>query len=304
MAKRTAKVRKRKAVRSTAGFSTLDGFLKDQGKLEEFEATAIKEVLAWQIIEAMKAKNISRKGLAERMKTSRSQISRLLDPKELPADIITRLPVRYTFNSRYFSDKYEGLPLNGYAELFRKMADSANISIYLDCDYFAVREQIPADKPVVYTGPVDRFFDYRFGVLGWRMLDFEREVLDVEDYQGCAVLNYADEDVAFTRIHEFRHLHPERSYGDKTVIFREYSRLAGKADEPHYPINTVSDKRAYDTYRAAAVAWPNVVFGGRLGTYRYLDMHQAIGAALNTWAQTIGPHFREGAPLKRTAAAI
>src|SRR5439155_8311575 len=130
--------------------------------------------------------------------------------------------------------------------------------------------------PIVYTGPVDRFFAYPHGMLGWRTLDFEREVLDMPDYQGCPVLNYADEDTPFTRIHEFRHLHPERPYQDKTIIFREYSRAAGASDEPYYPINTAGDRRRYDLYRAAAAAEPNVLFGGRLGTYRYLDMHQAI----------------------------
>jgi len=209
------------------------------------------------------------------------------DPKDLPSEIITRLPVRYTFNSRYFSDKYEGLPLNGYADLFKRMAGTAGIEIYLGCDYFDVRDEIPAGKPVIYTGPVDRFFDYRFGVLGWRTLDFEREVLDVEDYQGCPVLNYADEDVPFTRVHEFRHLHSERAYGARTVIFREYSRPAGRLDEPYYPVNTVEDKAAYDAYRAAGAGCSGVVFGGRLGTYRYLDMHQAIGAALKTFKNEV-----------------
>ncbi len=220
------------------------------------------------------------------------------DPHDLPANIITRLPVRLTFNSRYFSDKYEGLPLGGYRNLIINMAASDNIEIFKGVDYFDIFQDIPASTPIIYTGPIDRFFEYRSGMLSWRTLDFEREVIDLTDYQGCPVLNYADEEVPFTRIHEFRHLHPERSYGDKTVIFREYSRFAGKGDEPYYPVNTASDRRNYDAYRAAAAALPNVLFGGRLGTYRYLDMHQAIGAALNLWEQVIRPHFAAGAPLK------
>jgi UDP-galactopyranose mutase len=221
------------------------------------------------------------------------------DPRDLPSDIITRLPVRFTFNSRYFSDRYEGLPLDGYGQLFKKMVDTPNIEILLDTDYFDIRDQIPAAKPVIYTGPIDRFFDYRHGALTWRTLDFEREVIDIADFQGCSVLNYADEDVGFTRIHEFRHLHPERTYGDKTTIFREYSRFAGREDEPYYPVNTANDKRIYDAYKLSAEAQPNMLFGGRLGTYRYLDMHQAIGAALNLWEQVLTPHFVSGASLKR-----
>lgn len=220
------------------------------------------------------------------------------DPKDLPADIITRLPVRLTFNARYFGDKFEGLPSAGYAGLFNKMVASQNIKVLTGTDYFDVSERIPPDKPIVYTGAIDRFFGYKSGMLGWRTLDFEKEVLGVPDYQGCPVLNYADEEVPFTRIHEFRHLHPERGYGDKTVIFREYSRLAGLHDEPYYPVNTARDRRIYDEYRNAAAALPNVLFGGRLGSYRYLDMHQAIGAALNLWEQVIAPYFVSGAPLK------
>jgi len=220
------------------------------------------------------------------------------NPKALPAEIITRLPVRFTFNSRYFSDKYEGLPLEGYGRVFMKMASSPRVEILLNADFFELRDWIPPATPIVYTGPIDRFYEYRHGALTWRTLDFEHEVIDTPDFQGCPVLNYADEDVAFTRVHEFRHLHPERNYGDKTTIFREYSRFAGRDDEPYYPINTAGDKGIYDLYRSAADAEPTVLFGGRLGTYRYLDMHQAIGAALNLWEQVINPYFMAGAPLK------
>jgi UDP-galactopyranose mutase len=152
---------------------------------------------------------------------------------------------------------------------------------------------------LIYTGPIDRYFDYRAGELGWRTLDFQREVLPVGDFQGASVVNYPDADAAFTRIHEFRHLHPERSYTpDRTVIFREFSRFAGKSDEPYYPINTPADRSGYDAYRAMAAGEPNVIFGGRLGTYRYLDMHQAIGAALRVFENDLTPHVRDGRPLK------
>ena len=217
------------------------------------------------------------------------------DPRQLPANIITRLPVRYTFDQRYFSDKFEGLPLDGYFRIFERMAAALGIEIMTYVDYFDLVEQISEDKPVVYTGPVDRFFKFCYGHLGWRTLHFERELVPVGDFQGTAVMNYADEDVPFTRIHEFRHLHPERTYQEEsTVIFREYSRFAGPSDEPYYPINTPADRARYDAYRKLADAEPNVLFGGRLGTYRYLDMHQAIGAALKAFEAEITPWFQEG----------
>src|SRR5690606_5740596 len=138
--------------------------------------------------------------------------------------------------------------------------------------------------PVVYTGPIDRYFDYAEGELSWRTLDFEQEVLDVGDFQGTPVMNYADEDVPYTRIHEFRHFHPERQYpDDATVIMREYSRFARRGDEPYYPVNTAADREALLRYRELTKQERGVVFGGRLGTYKYLDMHMAIGSALSTY---------------------
>ena len=223
------------------------------------------------------------------------------DPKELPAAIITRLPVRYTFNNRYFNDTFEGLPVDGYTAWLERMADHPNIQVQLDVDYFDMRNDIPPGVPTVYTGPLDRYFDYCEGELGWRTLDFEREVLGTGDFQGTSVMNYADEDVPFTRIHEFRHFHPERDYRqDKTVIFREYSRFAKSGDEPYYPINTADDRAKLEQYRQLArleARERNVLFGGRLGTYKYLDMHMAIGSALSTFDNKIAPHFTDRRPL-------
>jgi UDP-galactopyranose mutase len=216
------------------------------------------------------------------------------DPKLLPADIITRLPVRFNFNDFYFSDLYEGLPVDGYTRIFERMLDHPNIRLMTGCDFFELRAQLDPAAPIVYTGPVDRYFEYKFGTLGWRTLDFEMERLETEDFQGASVVNYPDLDVRFTRIHEFRHLHPERRYGKKTLIMREYSRFAAQGDEPYYPIGTRDDKRRYAEYRALAEAEKNVIFGGRLGTYRYLDMHQAIGAALNCYENKIVPLLAPG----------
>jgi UDP-galactopyranose mutase len=223
------------------------------------------------------------------------------DPRELAPAIINRLPVRYTFNNRYFNDTYEGLPVDGYTAWLEKMADHPNIEVRLNVDYFDVRSLIPAGSPTVYTGPLDRYFDYSAGRLGWRTLDFEQEVLPTGDFQGTSVMNYNDEEVPYTRIHEFRHFHPERDYPkDKTVIVREYSRFAKEDDEPYYPINTTEDRDKLERYRELAraeAAERNVVFGGRLGTYKYLDMHMAIGSALSVFDNKIAPHLTDGAPL-------
>ena len=228
------------------------------------------------------------------------------DPKNLPAGNITRLPVRYTFNNRYFNDTYEGLPVNGYTAWLENMAASDNIDVQLDTDWFEVRDNIRAqspDAPVVYTGPLDRYFDYCEGRLGWRTVDFDKEVHDVEDFQGTAVMNYNDQDVDYTRILEFRHFHPERNYQrNKTVIFKEYSRFAGADDEPYYPINTPEDREklaAYRKHAAKEVTDNNVLFGGRLGTYQYLDMHMAIGAALSMFDNKLVPYFQDGKPLEQ-----
>jgi UDP-galactopyranose mutase len=229
------------------------------------------------------------------------------DPRELDAAIITRLPVRYTFDNRYFNDTYEGLPVHGYTAWLERMADHPNIDVRLEVDWFDVREQIPAGTPTVYTGPLDRYFDHSEGELGWRTLDFETEVLPTGDFQGTSVMNYNDVDVPFTRIHEFRHFHPERDHPkDKTVIVREYSRFAQSGDEPYYPINTPDDRAKLARYRELArkeTVDANVLFGGRLGTYKYLDMHMAIGSALTMFDNRIAPYFTAGRALSGTESA-
>ena len=225
-------------------------------------------------------------------------------PEELPASIISRLPVRYNYDNRYFNDKYEGLPVDGYAAWLERMAAHPNIEVHLNTDFFEPghqysRENVLGQIPVVYTGPVDRYFDYAEGDLSWRTIDLEEEVLPFEDFQGCSVMNYPDADVPFTRIHEFRHFHPERDYTkDATVIMREYSRFANKGDEPYYPVNTSVDREKLLAYRDLAKGENNVLFGGRLGTYKYLDMHMAIGAALSMFDNKIRPHFANGAKIE------
>ena len=222
------------------------------------------------------------------------------DPTELSADIITRLPVRYTFENRWFSDTHEGLPVDGYTAWLTRMADHPNIEVRLETDFFAVREEYVGTVPIVYTGPVDEYFGHAEGRLSWRTVDLEESVEDVDDFQGTGVVNYNDREVPFTRIIEFKHFHPEREkthLPGKTVIVHEYSRSAQEGDEPYYPINTAEDRATLLKYRARAESEPMVLFGGRLGTYQYLDMHMAIGSALSMYENKLRPHFQDGAAL-------
>lgn len=211
---------------------------------------------------------------------------------QLPAEVFTRLPIRFNFNSRYFNDKYEGLPLGGYQEFLLNLANNKHIKIETDIDFFNRPSVSNSDDLIVYTGPIDQFFDYKYGLLGWRTLDFELEHLDIDDFQGTSVMNYADLDIPYTRIHEFHHLHPERERKHpSTVIMKEYSRISGREDDPYYPINSPGDRIAIQKYRQEAQFLPNVIFGGRLGTYQYLDMHMAIASALTVFNLQIKPRF-------------
>jgi UDP-galactopyranose mutase len=218
------------------------------------------------------------------------------DPKELSPDIIARLPVRYNFNNRYFNDTFEGLPVDGYTAWLTRMADHPNIEVRVNADFFEVRDEYVGRVPVVYTGPLDAYFGNSAGRLSWRTVDLVPEVVQTGDFQGTSVMNYNDEGVPFTRIHEFRHFHPERDWypDDKTVIVREYSRFAEVGDEPYYPINTADDRAKLLQYRELAKKEPDVLFGGRLGTYKYLDMHMAIGSALSMYENKLKPHFAKG----------
>ncbi len=221
------------------------------------------------------------------------------DPRDLPASVISRLPVRYTYDSRYFNDAYEGLPVDGYTAWLRRMADDERISVFLDTDFFDTNQPLNRDAvvgrvPVVYTGPIDRYFDFSEGDLSWRTVDFEKEVVPTGDFQGCSVMNYGDLSVDYTRIIEFRHFHPERDYQkERSVIFREYSRFAGRDDEPYYPVNTAEDRRKLLAYRALAASQPDVYFGGRLGSYQYLDMDMAIASALTLVSNALEERFGE-----------
>jgi UDP-galactopyranose mutase len=215
------------------------------------------------------------------------------DPQLLPPEVFSRLPIRYNFNTNYFDDTHQGLPVNGYQYWFSKMVESRNIDILLDTDFFELKGIVDIGaKLVIYTGPIDRYFNYCHGELSWRTLDFEFENLQIDDFQGTSVMNYADFPPKYTRIHEFKHLHPERNYlKDSTVIAREFSRKAERSDEPYYPINSPQDRQKLALYRDEIAKQKGVLFGGRLGSYQYLDMHMAIASALNMFENEILPHL-------------
>lgn len=217
-----------------------------------------------------------------------------IEPKLLPKEIITRLPVRYNLDNRYFSDRYQGMPLLGYGKTLETMIASSKIEIQTEVDFFDLKKDLVGNIPVVYTGAIDQYFDFEYGELGWRSLRFESEVVDVEDFQGTSVVNYPDINVPFTRIHEFRHLHPERDYtSEKTFICREFPIAADANHEPYYPMNLEMDRAKLDLYRAAQSRELGVWFGGRLGSYKYLDMHMAIGSALTMFDNEILPYFKK-----------
>ncbi len=208
------------------------------------------------------------------------------DPKMLSPDIITRLPVRNSFNNRYFRDPYEGIPVCGYTGMFERLLDHPNITVKLSTDYFAMMSGADV-VPTLYTGPIDRFFDYEFGHLDWRTIDFDVQRHDLPDYQGCTVMNYADPEIPYTRIHEFKHYHPERKDTERTITYTEYSRIAGQVDEPFYPVNTPRNTGLLQQYQGLMADVPHIRFSGRLGSYRYLDMDATIASGLDVAQQMI-----------------
>jgi len=208
-------------------------------------------------------------------------------PRLLPASIVDRLPVRKNYDENYFFDQWQGIPSHGYSDIFKRMLDNQNIYLNTKVDYFDIADQVPDTCRIIYSGPIDRFFNYRFGKLEWRSLDFEREVVGVEDFQGTSVMNYPELSVSYIRIHEPRHLHVERAYTkDKTLIFREYPK-ADTGDNPYYPVNTPENQKIFQKYADESKKVHNVIFGGRLGEYRYYDMDQAIESALNIYENII-----------------
>jgi UDP-galactopyranose mutase len=211
------------------------------------------------------------------------------DPRHLPPTIFNRLPFRTSYDDNYFFDRWQGIPEKGYTHLFERLLANRKIRVLLNTDFFSIRHLLKKDACLVYSGAIDRFFDYKHGRLTWRTLRFEQEIIDKEDYQGNAVINFPEAEIPYTRIHEPRHLHPEKDYPkDKTIIFREYS-LADRGENPYYPIASQENQRLLALYRQEAARLKNVFISGRLGDYKYYDMHQTIDRALEIFETGILP---------------
>lgn len=196
------------------------------------------------------------------------------EPKLLPSSIIRRLPIRLTFDDNYFFDKYQGIPIGGYTKIFEKLLDG--IEVKLNVDYFKDKEYWDSQcKKVVYTGPIDRYYNYKFGELEYRSLEFKTEIKDIEDFQGVAIMNYTDTTTEYTRIVEHKHF--EFGKQNKTIITTEYPRSFG---EPYYPVNDDINNSKYNRYKELMKIESMVIFGGRLTDYKYYDMHQVVASAL------------------------
>lgn len=198
------------------------------------------------------------------------------DATELPKEIIKRLPVRFTYDNNYFNDKYQGIPIGGYTQIFEQLLDG--IDVKLETDFFT--SELPKHKKIIYTGPIDRYFDYKFGELEYKTTQFEHKKLDTDNYQGVAMMNYTDKQIPFTRTIEHKHF--EKAESDSTWVTWEFpTEYKAKETEPYYPVNDEENTEIYNKYKELTDKEKNVYFGGRLAEYKYYDMHKVIESALN-----------------------
>jgi UDP-galactopyranose mutase len=198
------------------------------------------------------------------------------DPKELPKEIIKRLPVRFTYDNNYFNDKYQGIPIGGYTQIFEKLLEG--IEVRLGVDYF--QDELPKHNKVIYTGPIDRFYNYKYGELEYKTTRFDHKKIPDDNYQGIAVMNYTDDPPDFTRVIEHKHF--ENSQSSVTWVTWEYPiEYKAEITEPMYPVNDEINNKKYSQYKELADQEKNIIFGGRLAEYKYYDMHQVIESALN-----------------------
>ena len=205
-------------------------------------------------------------------------------PEKVPASVIARLKVRDSSSTDYFDDPHQGIPVDGYNALFERMLDHPNIEVICNCEFPISNIQTFKHSNIYYSGPIDALFDYKFGPLPWRTLNFELETLNCSNFQGASVVNYTEAEVPYTRIHEFKHYHPERMESmrtDKTVIMYEYPKTWVQGDEPYYPVNNEESLRILAKYREESDKYKNLTIGGRLGEFKYYDMDQSIAQALN-----------------------
>lgn len=195
--------------------------------------------------------------------------------KELPKEIIERLPVRFTFDNNYFNDKHQGIPIGGYTQIFRKLLDG--VEVWTNADYFKML--LPAHNKLIYTGPIDKFFSYKYGNLEYKTVSFEHKCFAVENYQGAAAINYTDLETPYTRTIEHKHF--EKSNSPVTwVTWETPVQYIPEKTEPYYPVNDAVNMEIYNNYKEASQGFPNVIFGGRLAEYKYYDMSPAIKSAL------------------------
>ena len=198
------------------------------------------------------------------------------DATELPKEIIKRLPVRFTYDNNYFNDKYQGIPIGGYTQIFEQLLEG--IDVKLETDFFV--SKLPKYKKIIYTGPIDRYFDYKFGELEYKTTNFEHKKINTDNYQGVVMMNYTDKDIPFTRTIEHKHF--EKVESDSTWVTWEFpNEYKAKETEPYYPVNDKENTKIYNKYKKLADKEKNVYFGGRLAEYKYYDMHKVIESALN-----------------------
>jgi len=274
---------------------TINDFYGAQFSPEEARATVRRDIEKAGISHPdnleEKAISLIGRGLYDRMIRGYTAKQWGRDPKNLPESIINRLPVRYTYNDDYFDTPWQGIPSDGFSAWFERMLDNPRIEVRTGVDFFDVQDKIPESTLVIYTGKIDRLFDFRHGALEWRSLRFELETVPVADFQGTSVMNYGDPDVPWTRIHEFKHYH--REWKDSferpsTVICREFPQDWNPNREAFYPLNDERNAERLALYQADASACRNLLVGGRLGAYRYWDMDKAIGEALNLFEEVKG----------------
>lgn len=198
---------------------------------------------------------------------------------ELPPEIIKRIPIRYNYNNNYFNDSYQGIPIGGYTNIFKKLLH--NIEVKLNTDYLNNRNHWDSlAKKIIYTGPIDRFYNYEFGELEYKTTNFEHELLNIENYQGISVVNYTDINIPYTRIIEHKHF--ENSNSNYTWITKEYPvEYNARISEPYYPVNDNINNKKYNKYKEKSISNKKIIFGGRLAEYKYYDMHNVIQSALN-----------------------
>lgn len=209
------------------------------------------------------------------------------DPRFLPASIIDRLPLRYNYNESYFFDPWQGIPTDGYTAIFKRLLINRKIETLTNTDYISIKNEIPSSCLIIYSGPIDSYFNYEYGKLEWRTLEFKKAIKDVEDFQGTSVMNYPEVSVPYTRIHEPRHLHIERPYlKEKTLIIYEYPKY-DSGDNPLYPVITSENHNKLEKYITKTNSLKNVIIGGRLGNYQYYDMDRVIDLALKTYEEKI-----------------